>query len=182
MDMTLPPGLAARDQADDLTGRTLRGTNFQEARMAEVVERPDQALRRDPRETARHLGREGDHRWRSSRTSPTTSPGGYGETLSGPLAIPGHRRPPRRGPPRKPDPSSALEIAADLAIDPAACLFVGDSGVDMRDRARNAGMIPVGVTWGFQPESRRSESAGARAIIDLPSRTARTLRPWNRTG
>ncbi len=78
-------------------------------------------------------------------------------------AIVGHRE----GFPRKPDPASALEIADLLAIEPASCLFVGDSAVDMRT-ARNAGMFPVGVTWGFQPEE-TLRAAGAGAIIDHPS-------------
>jgi phosphoglycolate phosphatase len=77
-------------------------------------------------------------------------------------AIVGHRE----GAPRKPDPTSALEIAGLLAIEPASCMFVGDSAVDMRT-ARNAGMLPVGVTWGFQPvEILRSN--GAQVVIDRP--------------
>jgi phosphoglycolate phosphatase len=72
----------------------------------------------------------------------------------------------REGVPRKPDPAAALEIADRLEVEPAACLFVGDSVVDMKT-ARNAGMFPVGVTWGFQDEAALRE-AGAGAIIDRP--------------
>ena len=62
---------------------------------------------------------------------------------------------------------AALEIAASLGIEPASCLFVGDSGVDMQT-ARAAGMFPVGVSWGFQPVE-MLRAAGAGAIIDHPS-------------
>lgn len=50
--------------------------------------------------------------------------------------------------PLKPDPSGALEIAHLMDVPPSACLFVGDSPVDMRTAA-NAGMDSVGVSWGF---------------------------------
>jgi len=84
-------------------------------------------------------------------------------------AVVGHRE----GTPRKPDPTSALEIAAHLEVEPASCLFVGDTGIDMRT-ARNAGMFPVGVTWGFQPEEVLRE-AGAGAIINHPSELLEVL-------
>ncbi len=50
--------------------------------------------------------------------------------------------------PRKPDPAAANEIAALLRIDENRILFVGDSEGDLRT-AEAAGMIPVGVTWGY---------------------------------
>jgi phosphoglycolate phosphatase len=78
----------------------------------------------------------------------------------------------RPGVPRKPDPRAALEIAALLAVPPEACLFVGDTGIDMETGAR-AGMIPVGVTWGFRPEELRA--AGARHVVDTPQDILRLL-------
>ena len=72
----------------------------------------------------------------------------------------------REGVPRKPDPTSALAIAAGLGLDPAAIVYVGDSGVDMRTAAA-AGMRPVGVSWGFRSVEELRE-AGATAIIDHP--------------
>jgi phosphoglycolate phosphatase len=90
----------------------------------------------------------------------------FGQTYLAPWpfrAIIGHRG----GVPCKPDPASALEIADRLGVEPASCLFVGDSAVDMQT-ARNAGMSPVGVSWGFQPVETLRE-AGAWAIIDHPS-------------
>lgn len=50
--------------------------------------------------------------------------------------------------PRKPDPAAALEIAGSLQIEPGKILFVGDSNNDILT-ARHAGMIPLGVTWGY---------------------------------
>ena len=69
--------------------------------------------------------------------------------------------------PRKPDPAGALEVADVLGIVPAAFLYVGDSGVDMKT-ARAAGMFAVGVSWGFRPVE-ELRSTGAQAIIDHPS-------------
>ena len=54
----------------------------------------------------------------------------------------------RENVPLKPDPLSALEIALRMNVRPAACLFVGDSPVDMKTGV-NAGMDTVGVSWGF---------------------------------
>ncbi|MCF8226195.1 MAG: HAD-IA family hydrolase [Bacteroidales bacterium] len=50
--------------------------------------------------------------------------------------------------PRKPDPAAALEIAGMLGIDPGQVLFVGDSIGDI-NTAVAAGMIPIGVSWGY---------------------------------
>ena len=50
--------------------------------------------------------------------------------------------------PRKPDPSAAIEISSIMGVPPEKILFVGDSVGDMRT-ALAAGMIPVGVEWGY---------------------------------
>ena len=55
----------------------------------------------------------------------------------------------RAGVPRKPDPTAALALAAELGVPPAACAFIGDTPIDM-GTARAAGMYAVGVTWGFR--------------------------------
>ncbi|QSQ22322.1 HAD family hydrolase [Pyxidicoccus parkwayensis] len=67
----------------------------------------------------------------------------------------------RPGVPRKPDPTGALAVAAELGVEPGACGFVGDTAVDM-DTARAAGMYGVGVAWGFR--SHELEAHGARAV------------------
>lgn len=68
--------------------------------------------------------------------------------------------------PRKPDPAGAIEIAEKLNLSPSRILFVGDTSTDM-DTATAAGMIPVGVLWGFRQES-ELRAHGARHIIARP--------------
>lgn len=69
------------------------------------------------------------------------------------------------GVPVKPDPAGALCCAAALGVEPAECLYLGDTDVDMLC-ARNAGMHPIGVQWGFRPEE--LQAAGAEAVIGEP--------------
>ena len=71
-----------------------------------------------------------------------------------------------KGKPRKPDPTRALEIAKKFGVQPAEVAYFGDTAVDM-NTANNAGFLPVGVTWGFRPESELHES-GAKIIVHHP--------------
>jgi phosphoglycolate phosphatase len=64
----------------------------------------------------------------------------------------------RDGRPRKPDPSGALAIATAMALRPGEIALVGDSSVDM-ETARNARMLPVGVSWGFRGPDELDEAA-----------------------
>jgi phosphoglycolate phosphatase len=50
--------------------------------------------------------------------------------------------------PRKPDPAAAFEIAGQWGISPRQILFVGDSENDILT-AQAAGMVPLGVSWGY---------------------------------
>ncbi|MGZ3461238.1 MAG: HAD family hydrolase, partial [Archangium sp.] len=68
----------------------------------------------------------------------------------------------RVGVPRKPDPTAALGVAAELGVGPGDCAFIGDTAVDM-DTARAAGMYGVGVTWGFR-DVEELQSHGARVL------------------
>lgn len=63
--------------------------------------------------------------------------------------------------PIKPAPDGALYIAEKLGAKPSETALVGDSDVDMT-LARNAGMIPVGVSWGYRDETllRKYDPAG----------------------
>lgn len=79
----------------------------------------------------------------------------------------------RDGIPRKPDPAAALEIAKHLEIKPDAILFVGDTRTDM-ETARAAGMIPLGVSWGFRGRG-ELEEYGAKTIVDSPLQIAEIL-------
>jgi phosphoglycolate phosphatase len=65
---------------------------------------------------------------------------------------------------RKPDPKAVLDIAAEMKMLPSEVALVGDSAVDI-ETARNAGMIAVGVTWGFRGPA---ELAQADRIIQHP--------------
>lgn len=79
----------------------------------------------------------------------------------------------RPGMPRKPDPTAALALAAELGVVPGTCGFVGDTAVDM-DTARAAGMYGVGVTWGFR--SHELEAHGARAVTTTAEELLAALR------
>ena len=70
------------------------------------------------------------------------------------------------GVPVKPDPTGALMIARALGLKPEAFVYLGDTNVDMRT-AVNAGMHPVGVTWGFRPAEELAQ-AGAEHLIGNP--------------
>ena len=52
--------------------------------------------------------------------------------------------------PRKPAPDGLLLCAREMGLDPARCAYFGDSHTDLI-AAHNAGMLAVGVTWGYQP-------------------------------
>lgn len=79
----------------------------------------------------------------------------------------------RPGIPRKPDPTAALAMAAELGVAPRECGFVGDTAVDM-DTARAAGMYGVGVTWGFR--SHELQAHGARAVATTADELLAALR------
>lgn len=64
---------------------------------------------------------------------------------------------------QKPNPARALEIMGEIGVAPEEVAYFGDTSVDMKT-AVNAGFLPVGVTWGFRPESELRES-GAKIII-----------------
>lgn len=70
------------------------------------------------------------------------------------------------GIPLKPDPASAMAVAAETGIATAAFVFLGDTAVDMKT-ACAAGMYPVGALWGFRDEAELTE-AGARMLIAHP--------------
>ena len=81
----------------------------------------------------------------------------------------------RPGVPKKPDPAAALAIAAELDLDPAEVLYLGDTATDMHT-ARAAGMAAVGVLWGFRSAD-ELRAAGARHLITHPGELAPLLHP-----
>lgn len=68
--------------------------------------------------------------------------------------------------PRKPDPAGVVRIAGQMGVEVKDCIYIGDSEVDIQTGA-NAGILAVGVTWGFRGRTLLSE-AGAKIIIDRP--------------
>ena len=73
----------------------------------------------------------------------------------------------RDGVPMKPDPAGPQEILSSLGVPAPACLYVGDSDVDMQT-GLNAQMLPVGALWGFRSEE-ELRGAGAAQVIAHPT-------------
>lgn len=69
--------------------------------------------------------------------------------------------------PRKPDPAGALYLAGKLGVSPGECLYIGDTGTDMRT-GKAAGMHTIGVLWGFRGR-KELEETGADEIVEEPS-------------
>lgn len=69
--------------------------------------------------------------------------------------------------PKKPDPAGALELRDAMGVDAADTFFVGDTAVDVETGIR-AGMIPIGVAWGYRTPA-QLEAAGARRVLRAPS-------------
>ena len=59
---------------------------------------------------------------------------------------------------KKPDPSGVLTVLHELGVPSDASAMVGDSDVDIQT-ARNAGMVAVGVTYGFGQHDRTNCAA-----------------------
>ena len=68
--------------------------------------------------------------------------------------------------PNKPDPGAALHLAERMQAPPGRVAYAGDSATDM-ETAAAAGMFPVGVAWGFRPESELL-AAGCRFLARRP--------------
>jgi len=64
---------------------------------------------------------------------------------------------------KKPDAQAAFLIANELKKDVKDIYFVGDTKVDMQT-AKNAGMIAIGVLWGFRDEKELRDN-GADFIV-----------------
>ena len=74
----------------------------------------------------------------------------------------------------KPEPDPLLHAAAELGVDPADCVYVGDATVDVL-AARAAGMASVAVTWGAG-ERAALVATGPDAVVDsVPALTSYLL-------
>ena len=70
----------------------------------------------------------------------------------------------RDGIAKKPDPKTALQIAAECGVAASACSFIGDSNVDIETGCA-AGMRTIGVTWGIG-DAEELRAAGPDNVID----------------
>ena len=70
------------------------------------------------------------------------------------------------GKPTKPDPYLPTLVASALGVLPSECIMIGDSDVDLRT-ARNAGMMHVGVSWGYCSE-KFLRASGAELVVNSP--------------
>ena len=77
------------------------------------------------------------------------------------------------GVPVKPDPAGPRMVIERLGVAAGEILYLGDTDVDMLT-AVNAGMHPVGVTWGFRPEE-ELKASGAAEILHHPLDLLRLL-------
>lgn len=71
---------------------------------------------------------------------------------------------------KKPAPDTVFAIMRELGASPAACVYVGDSDVDIRT-AENAGIPCISVAWGFRSEP-FLRAAGATQIVHTPAELA----------
>lgn len=72
----------------------------------------------------------------------------------------------RDGVPKKPAPDAVFSILNTLGVEPAHCLYVGDTKVDMQT-GKNAGAVTAGVLWGFRDEDELRVN-GADHIVGDP--------------
>lgn len=67
---------------------------------------------------------------------------------------------------KKPAPDGPLKIAAEFELDPQECLYIGDTGTDMKT-GKAAGMLTAGVLWGFRDRLELEEN-GADLLLEDP--------------
>ena len=74
------------------------------------------------------------------------------------------------GIPRKPAPDGALLVADRLGVEPARCLYIGDTNTDMKTGAA-AGMDTAGAVWGFRTREELARN-GAHYLAEKPEQIA----------
>jgi phosphoglycolate phosphatase len=70
---------------------------------------------------------------------------------------------------KKPDPEGALRLLEELGVRPEEAAIVGDSHVDI-ETGRNAGLLTVGVNYGFAPHTLRDQPPDV--LVDTPAELA----------
>lgn len=71
-----------------------------------------------------------------------------------------------KGVSKKPAPDTVLKALEELGSDVTKAVYIGDSEVDVKT-AQNAGILCIGVTWGFRNREVLTRE-GANYIIDRP--------------
>ena len=74
---------------------------------------------------------------------------------------------------QKPHPEGVLKVAAAMDVDPARCVFVGDSPVDIA-AGRSAGMMTVAAAW-HSHYLEQLRQAGADVFCETPESVAAAL-------
>jgi phosphoglycolate phosphatase len=69
-------------------------------------------------------------------------------------------------PTKKPDPEGARRLLEEYGVQPQHAAIIGDSHVDV-NTGRNAGMVTIGVTYGFAPHTLQDEPPDV--MVDHPS-------------
>lgn len=77
------------------------------------------------------------------------------------------------GIPKKPDPAGVRRILEQFGETPEHCLYFGDTNTDMKT-GLGAGLITVGVTWGFRDRA-ELESFHPQYVIDRPEEVFRRI-------
>lgn len=75
--------------------------------------------------------------------------------------------------PVKPDPTSAIQIAAELDIPPGRFIYLGDTDTDMQT-AHAAQMFAAGALWGFRTAAELSAN-GAQVLLKRPQEVLNLL-------
>jgi phosphoglycolate phosphatase len=70
---------------------------------------------------------------------------------------------------KKPDPEGARMLLEEVGVRPEEAAIVGDSHVDI-ETGRNAGLLTVGVNYGFAPHTLRDQPPDV--LVDAPSELA----------
>jgi phosphoglycolate phosphatase len=72
-----------------------------------------------------------------------------------------------------PDPEGARKLLEEIGVRPEEAAIVGDSHVDI-ETGRNAGLLTVGVNYGFAPHTLRDQPPDV--LVDSPSELAEVFR------
>jgi phosphoglycolate phosphatase len=74
---------------------------------------------------------------------------------------------------KKPDPEGARKLLEEVGVRPEEAAIVGDSHVDI-ETGRNAGLVTVGVNYGFAPHTLRDQPPDI--LVDSPFELAEVFR------